>query len=98
MIERAVNAIQHMDILTLFGLVAVTLMLTFYTLENRSPLVRGRLCRRLHDGLPTASSREPGLLASLKLSGPSWHCAVGGVCAVKLKYEWLKIGAKLSCR
>jgi hypothetical protein len=38
MIERAVNAIQHMDAVTIFGLVAVTLMLVFYSLENRSPL------------------------------------------------------------
>jgi hypothetical protein len=32
-----------MDALTLFGLMAVTAMLVFYALEDRSP----RLCRRL---------------------------------------------------
>jgi hypothetical protein len=37
MLERMVNAIEHMDALTAFGLVAVTLMLVFYGLEDRSP-------------------------------------------------------------
>lgn len=38
MIDRAITAIYHMDRLTLFGLLAVSLMLLFYTLEDRTPL------------------------------------------------------------
>ena len=37
MAERMVQAVEHMDLLTAFGLVAVTLMLVFYGFENRSP-------------------------------------------------------------
>jgi len=36
MMQRMVNAIEHMDGLTAFGLVAVTLMLVFYAMEDRS--------------------------------------------------------------
>jgi hypothetical protein len=36
MVERVVNAIEHMNGLTAFGFVAVTLMLVFYALEDRS--------------------------------------------------------------
>jgi hypothetical protein len=36
-----------MDALTLFGLIAVTAMLVFYALEDRSPWFNPRLCRRL---------------------------------------------------
>jgi hypothetical protein len=36
MIERMVSAVEHMDGLTAFGLAAVTLMLVFYAMENRS--------------------------------------------------------------
>jgi len=34
--QKAAGAIRNMDRLTLFGLVAVTLMLVFYALEGRS--------------------------------------------------------------
>lgn len=35
--DRIFNAISHMDRLTLFGLIAVSLMLLFYSLEDRGP-------------------------------------------------------------
>jgi hypothetical protein len=35
-VEKALDCVRHMNRLTLFGLVAVSLMLLFYTLENRS--------------------------------------------------------------
>ena len=38
---------SRMDALTLLGLFAVTAMLICYALEDRSPLVRSRLCRSL---------------------------------------------------
>jgi len=38
MLARAVEFVQHIDALTAFGLLAVSLMLIFYALENRSPL------------------------------------------------------------
>ena len=37
MMDRALSAITHMDWLTAFGLVAVSLMLLFYALEQHSP-------------------------------------------------------------
>ena len=37
MFDKAVIAIQHIDHLTAFGLLAVSLMLLFYALEDRSP-------------------------------------------------------------
>jgi hypothetical protein len=38
MLDKTVNAIRHIDLLTAFGLLAVSLMLMFYALEDRSPL------------------------------------------------------------
>jgi hypothetical protein len=38
MIERTTNAFTHMDRLTVFGLVAVSLMLFCYAMESRSSL------------------------------------------------------------
>jgi hypothetical protein len=38
MIEKAANAMTHMDRLTVFGLIAVSLMLLFYAMEERSAL------------------------------------------------------------
>ena len=37
MFDKAAIAIQHIDHLTAFGLLAVSLMLVFYALEDRSP-------------------------------------------------------------
>ncbi len=38
MFQKAVASIIHIDPLTAFGLLAVTLMLVFYALEDRSPI------------------------------------------------------------
>jgi hypothetical protein len=38
MLENALTNIGHMDRLTAFGLIAVSLMLLFYALEERSPM------------------------------------------------------------
>jgi hypothetical protein len=37
LLQKAQNAVTRMDGITIFGLVAVTLMLVFYALEDRSP-------------------------------------------------------------
>jgi hypothetical protein len=37
LLHKLLDAVTHMDCLTIFGLVAVSLMLLFYTLEDRSP-------------------------------------------------------------
>jgi hypothetical protein len=51
------------DLLTLFGLFAVTMMLVYYALEHRSPLVRPGFRRRglgdLCAGRLTAVARQP---------------------------------------
>jgi hypothetical protein len=36
MLMKAISALTHMDGLTIFGLIAVSLMLIFYACENRS--------------------------------------------------------------
>jgi hypothetical protein len=36
MFEKALNAVEHMDRLTAFGLIVVGLCLVFYALEDRS--------------------------------------------------------------
>ncbi len=38
MFERVLDSIRHIDGLTAFGLIAVSLMLLFYSLEDRSPI------------------------------------------------------------
>jgi hypothetical protein len=38
MFERLMDLIRHIDRLTAFGLIAVSLMLLFYSLEERSPV------------------------------------------------------------
>ncbi len=38
LIDKATAAVSHMDRLTVFGLVAVSLMLVFYALEERGPV------------------------------------------------------------
>ena len=40
-----------MDALTLFGLFAVTAMLVFYALEDRSAIVHSRICGRVRYGI-----------------------------------------------
>jgi hypothetical protein len=37
-LEKVLNSAMHMNRLTLFGLAAVSLMLLFYALEDRSPM------------------------------------------------------------
>ena len=67
-----------MDALTLFGLLAVTGMLVFYALEDRSPwfilAVAGGIVASLRS---MASSKAPGLSAWSRRSGPGWRSGAG---------------------
>ena len=67
-----------MDLLTLFGLLAVTAMLVTYALEYWSPWFILAFAGACLLGSPTASYRAPGHSACWRLSGRVWPPGAGG--------------------
>ena len=67
-----------MDRLTLFGLLAVTAMLVFYALEDRSPWFVLAFAGACAVGSVMDSCRGPGRSAWSKRSGRSLQCVAGG--------------------
>ena len=70
-----------MDLLTVFGLFAVTAMLVTYALEDRSPWFILAFAFACLLGSAYGSCREPGLLVFWRQFGPVSQ-AIGGVSAL----------------